>query len=99
MTRLAIAAGAAALLVALVAALDHRHKRSVQFAAQEDAWFCEHGRPAACRDFDQAAYERRWEKRELGYRTAFFALGAVSLGLGVLVVRRRIEPAHRDRLG
>ncbi len=97
MTRLALAAGAAALLVALVAAIDHRHKREVQFAAQEDAWFCEHGRPAACRDFDQAAYERRWEQREFGYRAAFFAFGVASLGLGVLVVRRRIEPVRRGR--
>jgi hypothetical protein len=98
MTHLALAAGAAAVLVALVATVDHRHKSRVEFAAQEDAWYCAHGRPAACRDFDEAAYERRWEKRELGYRTAFFVFGATSLGLGVLVLRRRVEPAQRGGL-
>lgn len=96
-TRLALAAGVAALLVALVATIDHRHKRSVEFAAQEDTWFCRHGRPAACHDFDETAYERRWERRELGYRTAFFGLGVTSIGLGVLVARRRLEPLRSSR--
>ena len=62
MVRLALAVGAAALLVAAVAVVDHRHKREVEFAAQEDAWFCKHGRPSACRAFDETAYEERWEK-------------------------------------
>jgi hypothetical protein len=89
MTRLTLAVGAAALLVALVAVLDHGHKREVEFAAQEDAWFCKHGRPSACRDFDEASYERRWERRELGYRIAFATLGLSALGLGTVTLRRR----------
>jgi hypothetical protein len=88
LTLLALAAGAAALVVALGAALDHRHKRSVEFAAQEDAWFCAHGRPDRCTDFDEAAYEERWEQRELGYRVSFFALGGAAAGLGVASLRR-----------
>ena len=80
------------MLVALVAVLDHRHKREVEFAAQEDAWFCAHGRPAACSDFDEAAYERRWERRELGYRVTFFGLGVVAVGLGAAAARRRLQP-------
>ena len=89
LTGLALAVAAAALLVALVAVLDHRHKRSVEFAAQEDAWFCAHGRPEACTDFDEATYEERWERRELGYRVTFFTLGAGAACLGVLRLRRR----------
>jgi hypothetical protein len=89
LTLLALAAGAAALVVALGATLDHRHKRSVEFAAQEDAWFCAHGRPDRCTDFDEAAYEERWEQRELGYRVSFFALGGAAAGLGVASLRRR----------
>lgn len=87
--RVALAVFLTALVVAFVAVLDHRHKRSVEFAAQEDAWFCAHGRPEACTDFDEAAYEERWEQRELGYRIAFFSLGAGAAGLGVLWLRRR----------
>jgi hypothetical protein len=64
-----------------VATADHRHKRDVEFAAQEAAWFCGHGRPSYCDDFDQAAYERRWEDRELIYRIAFFTLSASALAL------------------
>ena len=89
MTRLTLAVGAAALLVALAAVIDHRHKREVEFAAQEDAWFCKHGRPSACRDFDEAAYEERWEQRELGYRITFAALGLSALVLGTVALRRR----------
>jgi hypothetical protein len=89
MLRLALAAGLAALLVGLVAVVDHRHKREVEFAAQEDAWFCAHGRPSACREFDEAAYEERWERRELVYRVSFFALGGSALGLTAIGLRRR----------
>ena len=91
MLRLAFAVGLAALLVGLVAAVDHRHKRGVEFAAQEDAWFCAHGRPSACREFDEIAYEERWERRELAYRVSFFALGASALGLTAIGLRRRRE--------
>ena len=89
MLRLALAAGLVALLVGAVAVVDHRHKREVEFAAQEDAWFCAHGRPSACRDFDAVGYEERWEQRELAYRISFFALGASALGLAAVGVRRR----------
>ena len=97
MVRLALAVGAAALLVAAVAVVDHRHKREVEFAAQEDAWFCKHGRPSACRDFDETAYEERWERRELAYRLGFFALGASALGLTAVGLRRRRGEAERRR--
>ena len=89
LTSLAFAAALAAIAVALVATLDHRHKRQVEFAAQEDAWFCAHGRPSFCRDFDEAAYERRWEDRERAYRITFFTLGAAAAGLFVASRRRR----------
>lgn len=89
MTRLAVAVAAATLLLALVAVLDHRHKREVEFAAQEDAWFCRHGRPDRCRQFDEAEYERSWERREVGYRITFGALGLASLALGGAALRRR----------
>ena len=42
LTLLALAAGAAALVVGLAATLDHRHKRSVEFAAEESGWYCAH---------------------------------------------------------
>ena len=89
MARLALVVAAAAIVVALVAVIDHRHKREVEFAAQEDAWFCKHGRPSACHDFDEASYEERWEQRELGYRITFAALGLSALGLGAVALRRR----------
>jgi hypothetical protein len=87
--RVALATGVVALLVGLVAVVDHRHKRSVEFAAQEDAWFCAHGRPSACREFDAVRYEARWERRELGYRISFIALAASALALGAIGLRRR----------
>lgn len=89
MVCLALAVGAAAGLVALVAVLDHRHKREVEFAAQEEAWYCAHGHPRACTDFDEVAYEEHWERRELGYRVTFFGLGVVAVGLGAAGARRR----------
>ena len=89
MLRIALAVALAAVLVGVVAVLDHRHKRDVEFAAQEDAWFCAHGRPSACREFDEVAYEERWEQRERAYRVTFFALGASALGLTVIGLRRR----------
>ena len=78
MFRLAVAAALTALVVALAATLDHRHKRDVEFSAQEAAWFCAHGKPSSCRDFDEVAYEQRWEDRERVYRIAFLTLGAVA---------------------
>jgi hypothetical protein len=80
MVRLAVAAAFIALVVALVATIDHRHKRHVEFSAQEAAWFCAHGKPASCSDFDAVAYEQRWEDRERVYRIAFFTLSAFALG-------------------
>jgi hypothetical protein len=89
MVRLAVAAAFIALVVALAATLDHRHKREVEFSAQEAAWFCAHGKPSSCRDFDEVAYEQRWEDRELVYRVGFFTLSALALGLYVTAVWRR----------
>ena len=93
LVRLAVAAALTALVVALVATIDHQHKRDVEFSAQEAAWFCAHGRPSSCRDFDAVAYEARWEDRERGYRIAFFALGASAVGLvGTAAWKRRRRP-------
>ena len=93
LVRLAVAAAVTALVVALVATIDHRHKRDVEFSAQEAAWFCAHGRPSSCRDFDAVAYEERWEDRERAYRIAFLMLGSFALGLfGTAVWRRRRQP-------
>jgi hypothetical protein len=89
MLRLALAVGLAALLVALIATVDHRHKGRVENAAQEDAWYCAHGRSSECREFDEVAYEERWERRELVYRVSFFALGASAVGLTAIALRRR----------
>jgi len=89
LTVVALAVALAAGLIGVGAVLDHRHKRSVEFAAQEDAWFCAHGRPDACTGFDEAAYEERWEQRELGYRITFFTLAGAAVGLGALTLRRR----------
>ena len=92
MVRLAVAAAFTALVVALVATIDHRHKRDVEFSAQEAAWFCAHGKPSSCRDFDEVAYEERWEGRERTYRIAFLTLSALAVGLVVTAVwRRRLE--------
>ncbi len=79
----------AAVVVAVGATLDHRHKQQVEGAAQVEAWFCAHGRPARCQDFDLKAYERRWERRELVYETGFFALGASAVVLGAAALYRR----------
>jgi hypothetical protein len=87
--RLALVAALLAVLVAAVAFVDHRHKRSVEFAAQEDAWFCAHGDASRCREFDEVAYEQRWEDREFAYRVGVFALGAAAIGFGLAELRRR----------
>ena len=92
LVRLAVAAVLTALVVALVATIDHRHKRDVEFSAQEAAWFCAHGRPSSCRDFDAVAYEARWENRERAYRIAFFTLGVFAVGLFGTAAWRRNRP-------
>lgn len=89
MVRLGVAALLAAVVVGVVAVVDHRHKQGVNAAAQEDAWFCRHGRPAACREFDEEAYEQRWERRELAYRLSFGALTAAGLTFVLVAVRQR----------
>lgn len=89
MARLGVAALLAAVVVGVVAVADHRHKQDVRAAAQEDAWFCRHGRPAACREFDEDAYERRWEHRELAYRLSFVVLTAAGLTFVLVATRRR----------
>jgi hypothetical protein len=88
-TLLAFAAGAAALVVALAATIDHRHKGAVEIAAQEDAWYCAHGRRQRCTGFDEVSYEAHWEERELRYRISFFTLGAAAAVLGVASLRGR----------
>ena len=85
----ALACVLASLAVAVTAIVDHRHKQRVEGAAQIEAWFCAHGRPARCDDFDLVAYERRWEQRELAYEAGFFVLGASGLVLGAAAVIRR----------
>ena len=87
--RIALVVGLATLLVAAIATVDHRHKGRVENAAQEDAWYCAHGRPSACTEFDEVSYEETWERRELGYRVTFFALGASAVGLAAVGLRRR----------
>jgi hypothetical protein len=89
MVRLAAAACVLTLVVALVATADHRHKGSVEVAAQDAAWYCNHGQRSLCRDFDEEAYEQRWEDRELAYRVAFFTFGASALGLFATTLWRR----------
>jgi hypothetical protein len=89
MVRLGVAALLAAVVVGAVAVADHRHKQDVRAAAQEDAWFCRHGRPSACRDFDEDAYEQRWERRELAYRLGFVVLTAAGLTFVLVAVRQR----------
>jgi uncharacterized membrane protein len=89
MLRAALVAVLAAAVVALIATADHRHKGKVENAAQEDAWYCAHGRPSACTDFDEVAYEAHWERKETAYRMTFFALGATALGLTAVGLRRR----------
>ena len=91
MLRLALAFGVAALVVGIVAEIDHDRKGDRLNAAQEAAWFCKHGRASACSDFDQVAYEERWERRELRYKVGFGALaaGAITLALGATRRRRR----------
>jgi hypothetical protein len=86
--RLALACALTALTVGLVAVLDHRHKLGVENAASIEAWFCAHGRPERCRDFDAAAYERRWERREVAYEAGFVVLGASALALGAAAALR-----------
>ena len=87
--RIVLVVGLATLLVGVAAIVDHRHKREVEFSAQEDAWYCAHDRPSACTEFDEVAYEESWERRELGYRVTFFALGASAVGLAAVGLRRR----------
>jgi len=87
--RIALLVGLATLLVGVGAIVDHRHKREVEFSAQEDAWFCSHGRPSACTEFDEVSYEERWERKELAYRVTFFALGLSAVGLAAVGLRRR----------
>jgi hypothetical protein len=80
---------AALALIVAVAELDHAHKRAAGNAAQLAEWYCAH-RGERCGGADSERIQRRWEERELGYRTAF-ALTAVA-GVALLVRTRRRRP-------
>jgi hypothetical protein len=80
---------AALALIAVVAELDHSHKRAMGNAAQVSEWYCAH-RGERCGGPDSDRIQRRWEEREVGYKTAF---ALVALSGVVLLVRRR--PARR----
>jgi len=72
-------------LIAVVAELDHSHKRAMGNAAQESEWYCDH-RGERCDGPDSDRIQHRWEQREVGYKAAF-ALVAVT-GVVLLVSRR-----------
>jgi hypothetical protein len=78
---------AALLLIAVVAALDHAHKRTAGNEAQLAEWFCVH-RGERCGGADSARIQRRWEERELGYKTAFALVAAT----GVVLLVSRVRP-------
>jgi len=76
---------AALALIAVVAELDHSHKRAMGNAAQESEWYCAH-RGERCDGPASNRIQHRWEQREIGYKAAF-ALVAVT-GVVLLVSRR-----------
>ena len=76
---------AALALIAVVAQLDHEHKKAMGNAAQVSEWYCVQ-RGERCGGPDSDRIQHRWEAREVGYKTAF-ALVAVT-GVALVVSRR-----------
>jgi len=77
---------AALAVIAVVAQLDHAHKRTAANAAQVSEWYCEH-RGERCGGPDSTRIQHRWEEREVGYKAAFALVAAT--GVVLLVSRRR----------
>ena len=69
----ALVAFALAGVIAVVALADHHHKNAQAWDANQASWFC-HFKGTRCDETQDEDLERRWHRRELGYRISFFSL-------------------------
>lgn len=74
--------------IAVVAELDHAHKRAMGNAAQLSEWYCAH-RGERCGGPDSDRIQHRWEAREVAYKAAFGLVAASGI---VLLVSRYRQP-------
>ena len=68
---------------------DHRHKTAVMLRLELGEWYCVH-EGTRCGEGSSERIERRWNERELGYKTSsvVLACGAAVLLVGTLRRRR-----------
>jgi hypothetical protein len=83
-----VTAAVAAVVVALVAVLDHRHERGRLAAIDVATWFCQH-QNTHCDHADRTAIHNAWERREYGYKGAEVLLAVVFAGATFQFVRAR----------
>ena len=79
----------AAIVVAIVAAADHRHSRAQSNRAQLAEWYCDH-KGTRCGGASSVRMHAAWENRELGYKVTEGVLAAaLALGVVRMVLSRR----------
>lgn len=77
---------ALAVMLGVVAMVDHRQKTVRMNRAEAAEWYCTHVR-TRCGGPSSDGIERRWNRREIGYEAAFALLGA--FGAASVVASRR----------
>jgi hypothetical protein len=87
-TALLFASVLSALVVAVVAVLDHRHTRALLEPTFESAWYCAN-RGTRCDEPQPGPIHERWEIREYTYKAAFGLSALTFAGAMVGVVRSR----------
>src|SRR3954447_13159733 len=86
--RLAIVLVAAAILVGVVAVIDHRNKQARMNRAELAEWYCGHG-GTRCGGPSSERIEAHWNERQWAYEIAVVALGAGAVARVGLRARRR----------
>jgi hypothetical protein len=76
---LSIVCLSAALLIGVVAIVDHRNKQARIDRAEVGEWYCKHD-GTHCGGPSSERMEARWNTRQWGYEIAVTALGAFALG-------------------
>jgi hypothetical protein len=86
--RVALACALLALVVAVVAVADHRHKNAVTSRYDVNGWYCEY-RGERCNLPQPGPIEDRWNQREVAYKGVFGLSLAGAAAAAAFGVRRR----------
>jgi hypothetical protein len=85
-------------VVLVVAVVDHSRKNARTNRMDVDNWYCQH-LGERCETPDADTVEVRWERRELAYKGAMFALvlGAVGFAIYPKSLKKGFNAVRRNR--